>query len=471
MKTRIRVDVVLAIVLSSCLATAQEQAAKPWDQWQPPAVEMPDPNAWEIYQHAFALEEQVYQQLREEVGLRPGEDDGLLPADNPAGIAALKLWMTEQSLEPDTLVRLLDAYEPVFNALEAAIAGDTQAPPIRSREDIDRAFPEFAKARQACRMFASRSVYYTRIDDPLSAALDGISAIRIGNDLGTQGSLIGGLVQIACAAIGEAGLQEAIPQLGADEALIVANALRAAMAEAPTFAQALVGEESLSRIMMREQLPQFEGIDEAIEGLRDDPDYARRVLAQEDPAVAEMDDAALNALIEEKIAQMRALAPEQAWEELGSFYAAWQKEAAKPYWAREQVAVPQNILLQTLMSSFDRAGLKYAFIEARLRVDLAAVAAQAFMGDTGSYPASLEQLVPEYLPEVPRDPFADAPLRSVARDPVSRAHPASGREPTGAGALTIYSVGPDGDDDGGVDIGRGWDEDTDGDVSVTLGAG
>jgi len=193
------------------------------------------------------------------------------------------------------------------------------------------------------------------------------------------------------------------------------------------------------------------------------------VLAQEDPAVAEMDDAALTALIEEKVEQMKAMAPERAWEELGSLYAASQAEAAKPYWARAPVATPRNLLLQTLMPSFDRAGLKYSFIDARLRVDLAAAAAQAFMGETGAYPASLDQLVPEYLPEVPRDPFVDAPLRTVAHDPVSRAHPASGREPTGAGVLTIYSVGPDGDDDGGVDIGHGWDKDADGDIAVTLG--
>ncbi len=497
MKTLILVVIALTLVMPAGLALAQDDAAKPWDAWEPPAVEVPDPNAWEIYQRAFALEEQIYQQLREEAGLPPGRDNGPVPAglgpppppapadgapvvEQPVEVvappaegppnAALRLEMSEQSLEPETLARLIDAYTPVFSALEAAIAGQTQVPPIRSREDIEKAFPEFAHARQACRMFASRSVYDLQFDDPLSATLDGVSAMRVGNDVGTHGSLLGGLVQIACTAIGEVYLREAIPLLGADEALIAANALRAAMAEAPSFAQALTGEESLSRFLMREHFVNFEGMEEVIQTLRDDPDYARELLAQEEPAVAEMDEAALKALVEEKIAQLQALAPEQAWEELGSFYAAWQAEAAKPYWAREPVAAPDNLLLQQLTPSFERSGMKYAAIHARLRVDLAAIAAQAFHAEHGVYPASLDALVPDYLPEVPRDPFADAPLLSVAHDPVSRAHPAAGREPEGARVLTIYSVGPDGDDDHGVDIGRMWDKDTDGDVALTLGA-
>lgn len=449
------VVLMLALCAAAGPAAAQEDTVPPWETWQPPAVEMPDPNAWEIYLRAFSLSEAIEQRLEDELG------EG----------AQTTLGMSEATLEPETLARLVDAYAPVFSALEAAIAGKTRVPPIMSREDIDESFEEFAAARQACRMFAGRSVYHLQRDDALSAALDGVAAMRIGNDVGTHGSLIGGLVQIACTAIGEARLRETVPSLGPDEARIVISALRAVMARAPGFADALVGEETVSRLLMREWLPQFEGIDEAVEALRDDLDYARRVLAQEDPAVAEMDDAALNALIEEKAAQMKAMAPDRIWEELGDFYAEWQIEAAKTLWARQPVHAPENPILQQLTPSFEKSGMKYAVSDARLRVDLAAAAAQAFKGETGVYPASLEQLVPEYLPEVPRDPFEDAPLRTIAQDPVSRAHPASQRTPTGASVLTIYSVGPDRDDDRGMDVGRGADEDTDGDIAVTLRAG
>ncbi|GEM_PF-4699148 len=447
-----RLAIIALMAVLPGLALPQEEAGQPLQAWEPPAAEMPDPNAWEIYQFAFELEEQIQQRLAEE-----------LPKSAPTSLD-----MSEAALEPEMLARLLDAYAPVFSALEAAIAGEAQAPQLLTQEDFAQAFAEFANYRQACRMFASRSVYHLRRDDALSAALDGVACLQIGADVGTSGSLIAGLVQLACSTIGEARLREAIPNLGAQEARIAANAMRQAISELPGLEQTLRGEEIVSRVMMREQSPQFEGMEEAIQQLHNDPDYAREMLAQEDPAVAEMDGAALRALVEEKITQMEALTPEQAWAELGRFHAAWQAEAAKPFWARQPVEAPANVLLATLLPSFERAGLLYASSEARLRVDLAALAAWAFFAETGTYPASLDALVPGYLPELPRDPFADAPLQSVALGATTRAHPAGGQEPVAARGLTIYSVGPDGDNDGGVDIGHVIEPESDGDISLTL---
>lgn len=51
----------------------------------------------------------------------------------------------------------------------------------------------------------------------------------------------------------------------------------------------------------------------------------------------------------------------------------------------------------------------------------------------GAFPESLEQLVPDFLPTVPTDPFAEAPLRYL-------------RESDG---IVVYSVGADGQDAGG----------------------
>ncbi|MHB8652150.1 MAG: hypothetical protein ACYC8S_03375 [Minisyncoccota bacterium] len=56
---------------------------------------------------------------------------------------------------------------------------------------------------------------------------------------------------------------------------------------------------------------------------------------------------------------------------------------------------------------------------------------KAFKNDTGSYPQTLEQLVPNYLPSVPIDPFDGKPLRYSPEKKI------------------IYSVGKDGVDSGG----------------------
>ena len=65
-----------------------------------------------------------------------------------------------------------------------------------------------------------------------------------------------------------------------------------------------------------------------------------------------------------------------------------------------------------------------------LRTDLAL---RLFRQDRGRFPDRLDELVPQYLAATPVDPFSDQPL--VYR--------------RGDGGFVLYSVGPDGTDDGG----------------------
>jgi hypothetical protein len=75
---------------------------------------------------------------------------------------------------------------------------------------------------------------------------------------------------------------------------------------------------------------------------------------------------------------------------------------------------------------------------ANLRLLIAELAVQAYRLEHDAPPRSLDVLVPNYLVEVPIDPFSGAPLR----------YRVGGPEPL------IYSVGPDGDDDGGRGLSR-----------------
>jgi hypothetical protein len=61
-------------------------------------------------------------------------------------------------------------------------------------------------------------------------------------------------------------------------------------------------------------------------------------------------------------------------------------------------------------------------------------AARAFQEEKGQLPSTLAELVPDFLPAVPEDPFHEGqPLK----------YRASGEE------FTVYSIGPDQKDDGG----------------------
>jgi hypothetical protein len=95
-------------------------------------------------------------------------------------------------------------------------------------------------------------------------------------------------------------------------------------------------------------------------------------------------------------------------------------------------------------------GLQRSYVERFVRDRAARIAlaiARYRLAHAGALPTSLSDLVPGYLSAVPQDPLSGAPMRF-------RTEP---------GAYTVYSVGMDGDDDGGdlaselkTVIQRGW---------------
>ena len=88
--------------------------------------------------------------------------------------------------------------------------------------------------------------------------------------------------------------------------------------------------------------------------------------------------------------------------------------------------------------------------DARHALAYVTVAAARYRAEKGRLPETLETLVPDYLPAVPRDPFDGKPLRMVTRD----------------GRLVFYSIGQDLKDDGGTPFDN---EKRTGDLTFSLG--
>jgi len=72
---------------------------------------------------------------------------------------------------------------------------------------------------------------------------------------------------------------------------------------------------------------------------------------------------------------------------------------------------------------------------ARLRMMRTALAIERFRLAHGKLPEKLDDLVPQFLPEIPSDPFDDKPLRYVKRER----------------GYMIYSVGENRKDEGGAE--------------------
>jgi len=92
----------------------------------------------------------------------------------------------------------------------------------------------------------------------------------------------------------------------------------------------------------------------------------------------------------------------------------------------------RGILAKALMPALGSCAKRLAQGDARHGVAYVAVAAARYRAEKGRLPETLDALVPEYLPAVPRGPFDGKPLRMVVRD----------------GRLVFYSIGPDTKDGG-----------------------
>lgn len=117
-----------------------------------------------------------------------------------------------------------------------------------------------------------------------------------------------------------------------------------------------------------------------------------------------------------------------------------QIELAKHPYDRKAIPIPQHSdwMSNLLTPDFTYMSFVEASSAARRCLTTTALAIKAYQAEHGgTSPASLSELVPQYLPAVPADPFQSAkPLGYLQRD----------------GQRVLYSIGPDGVDNGGTAI-------------------
>jgi hypothetical protein len=118
-----------------------------------------------------------------------------------------------------------------------------------------------------------------------------------------------------------------------------------------------------------------------------------------------------------------------AWEESQRFKAEFEETFDGMPLIQKIAYIGSSLLLPGTDAVFSAEGRRLAMA----RAADAALAAQLYRRGHGHWPEKLEDLVPEFLAQVPADPFDGKPLRVHHTED----------------ELVIYSVGPDGNDDGG----------------------
>ncbi len=135
-----------------------------------------------------------------------------------------------------------------------------------------------------------------------------------------------------------------------------------------------------------------------------------------------------------QLARVELLTREQVIDEYLRYFDRCARHVGEPHDPRgTPIPMPFEEYGGRQRAMFENSRFDHLMTRAALGQLAVALALQAWRAEHGDPPPGLSALVPEYLSEVPADPFT--PRRTLGYRP--------GRQPV------VYSVGPDGEDDGG----------------------
>lgn len=280
--------------------------------------------------------------------------------------------------------------------IEPGLSNPYLNPPLRS---FEQTLPYYRKFRDLARLLCFRAQVDAAQGRWQQAAESSMDAIQMGAMIPHGSAMIGDLVGEACEAVGRRAFFPCIDHLSADEARSDIARLQDIRSE----------EVSLPEVLRQEEWTGQAGLAELARknvGFRTNPIASVLLHSGQYDYTQYMDRLIRNARL--------------------------------PYAARPaQPPIPHDVFVPLVALAYPPAAVKYAENETRNDLLLVVLALRAYKLEHGSYPDALDQLTPAYLNPIPSDPFAvNAPLKYRR-----------------AGAsYVLYSVGPDGKDDGGRPI-------------------
>jgi hypothetical protein len=344
----------------------------------------------------------------------------------------------------------IDASSPAVGAILARHAGllDTirraaDMPACRfprdwTRPSIDMLLAEVQGCRNEGRLLALAARHELATDKPAAALADAVRIGRIGRQVGSEPILVSHLVGIAIDATALSVVAEILPTLSAADAPLLDDpALRDLVASTPSIVRAINGEEAFGLSLFANFADGRQGID-------------RLGRLASDPNVAILEDEPFSLLTEPLSAVWRAfILPADIAGYRRRFEAyrhlvtgavdqsrTWPQTQKQIDGIEAEIrrAGPDGFLSRLIVPATDGVLRSQCMAVARHRAAEVLLAATRERLATGAIPESIDALVPARLPSVPRDPFTtDAPLHLKATPE----------------ELLIWSVGPDGEDDGG----------------------
>lgn len=345
-------------------------------------------------------------------------------------------WTLAQYQDIERLVKL---YEPKMALLDQALAAPN--PQVPTADSVDFVLPYLQPARELARWLAVSAHYRAAHEDYDGAFQDLDRIVRMGNLISRGGVVINHLVNVACCAIAADAAwviatrhdipvsdlkREAQRFLAADDAIEpYAEAVRA---------DAAFIRSAVTRVYRQASLD-FDG-GGFVPG-SDLPIGIRRVgfvLVRLAGSTPENTVRNMDACYQHVIQLAEQPYSEAIQKQYNDLWNTLQAPQADPKQLIFQTRDPIGLLLaNSFFPYLDQAHKKAAHHHAILRGMALFLAIKAYEKEHGVPPETLDQLVPDYLPAVPADPFGGAPFHYL-RNNVPGVPPE---------AWAVYSVGTD----------------------------
>jgi hypothetical protein len=316
------------------------------------------------------------------------------------------------------LAAALPANEPALKTFREGMKHPYRHPPIRS---LYAEIPHFAPLRELARLIVLEGKVRESRHDYGGAADSYLDGLYLGQDVPRGGTLIASLVGLACEAIVRRPFWELSEKLSAADARRAAKRLEQMEAKRHPFVETVREDKWATQAGILE-LFKGQNAFTAARGL------SNLTFTPSSPGVWR----------DTFILMVRG--KKRIYRDYTDYMDAMIAEMGKPYVPAAMLPeVPDDPINHSLAVPYDSARIKVWDAIMQTNLLTATLALRAYRLEKGDYPASLDALVSGgYLTKVPDDPFAGTgPLRyrRVSKD-----------------RYVLYSVGPDGKDDGGKPI-------------------
>ena len=284
--------------------------------------------------------------------------------------------------------------------------------PVGKNAGFTMILPHLAKIRQSARLLRLEATLAAEERDASAATKAVLSSLVAGRSLKSEPLLISHLVRIACTSISRISLERVLSRMPLDDAQLVdlEKAFRSAE-DADAMTRAFVGERCFGIAFYKNPAAAAGAVGTG----------SALFTAMQLIGLMDMDMKQYIEVMNEHVAAVQAPALKQI-------------EFADTTEERVKNLPKYCILSRQLLPALGRCVVEDIKNTAGLRVAATAMAVERLRLASGALPKALGDLVPKYLAKIPTDPFDGKPLRFKKLDK----------------GYVVYSIGPNGKDDGGV---------------------